>query len=279
VPTEPENTVELEFPWPLEDWAGRGFTPDPEKYAGDFVIEATRGTPHIFVTPVAAGARRVLHVVLAGPAGAARSLPVEFIPAPAGLAWCKAVFLASKAAEPPAPAVRLAARAPRTGLREPGPQTELSLMRTLRLMLNATAEGAAAIATANPALELKELDGTPRSFGDFTITSRFAVRDSTTDTLGICASVANQTARRLLFDPGSWVVRVGERAYPVRTADVPGELEPASSAAALLVLARGPDGTPTRLLPDNDFELSVLLAGSANPRPVARIPLEGFDPQ
>ena len=27
LPTEPENTLEIDFPWPLEDWAGRGFTP------------------------------------------------------------------------------------------------------------------------------------------------------------------------------------------------------------------------------------------------------------
>ena len=52
-PTEPGNTVEVDFPWPLEDWAGRGFTPDPERFAGDFVIEAARGKPRIFVTPVA----------------------------------------------------------------------------------------------------------------------------------------------------------------------------------------------------------------------------------
>src|SRR5271163_4810251 len=59
VPTEPEDTLEVDFPWPLVDWAGRGFTPDPEKFAGDFVVEATRGATRIFVTPVAAQARRV----------------------------------------------------------------------------------------------------------------------------------------------------------------------------------------------------------------------------
>lgn len=279
VPTEPENTVELEFPWPVEDWAGRGFTPDAEKYAGDFVIEATRGKARMFVTPVAAGAHRVLHVVLAGPSGATRSVPIEFMPAPAGLAWRKAVFLAAAAAGAPRPAVRLVERPPRSRLREPSAESELSLIRTLRLMANATPEGAGDIAAANPALDLKALGGAPRSFGDFTITGRFAVRDSTTDTLGICASVANQTARRLLFDPGSWVVRVGDRAYPVRTADFAGEIEPGESAAAFLVIGRGPDGAPTRLLADNDFEMSVMLAGSANPRPVRRMALEGFDPR
>jgi hypothetical protein len=148
----------------------------------------------------------------------------------------------------------------------------------MRLMLGTTEDGAGDIAAANPALELRRLGGAPRSFGDFTITPRFALSDATTGTLGLCASVANQTARRLLFEPGSWVVRAGDRVYPVLTVDFPHELEPGSTGVALLVLARGPDGEPTRLLPDNAFGISVLLRGSVNPRPVMRMPLEGFGP-
>jgi hypothetical protein len=279
LPTEPENTVEVDFPWPLEDWAGRGFTPDPEKFAGDFVIEAARGKERIFVTPVAVGAHRVLHVVLGEPGGGSRGIPIEFIPAPAGLAWRKVVFSSRKANGPPLPSVSLDARAPRASVREPGPESELGLIRTLRLMLNTTAEGAGEIASANPALSLKILDGVPDSFGDFTIANRFALRDSTTDTIGLCASVANQTARRLLFDPGSWIVRAGDRVYPVGTVDFVGELEPGATGAAFLVLARGPNGERTRLLPDNPFEISAVVAGSANPRPVRRMPLEGFEPR
>jgi hypothetical protein len=276
VPTDNDNTVEVDFPWPLEDWAGRGFTPDAEKFAGDFVIEAARGKTRLFVTPVAAGAHRVLHVVLAQPGGPTRSIPVEFIPAPAGLAWSKVVFEGAAAAGAPRPAVSLGAAPPRTRFREPSPESQMGLVRTMRLMLNTTEAGAADIAAANPALELKSLDGEPRSFGDFTIANRFALRDSATDTLGLCASVANHTARRLLFDPGSWVVRAGERVYPVRTVDFAGELEPGATGIAFLVLARGPDGAPTLLLPDNNFDISALLGGSVNPRPVIRMPLGGF---
>lgn len=277
-PTEPGDTLEVEFPWPLEDWAGRGFTPDPERFAGDFVIEAARGKPRIFVTPVAADAHRVLHVVLAQPGGRTRAIPMEFIPAPAGLAWRKVVLSAAAAPADPGPAAALSARRPVARLRDPSPESEIGLLDTLRLMLNSTAAGARDIAAANPSLALASLDGPPRSFGDFTIRARFAVRDSTTDTLGLCASVANQTARRLLFDPLSWVVRAGDRVYPVRTAEFANELEPWATGAALLVLARGPGGEATRLLPDNDFKISVLLIGSVNPRPVDRLPLDGFAP-
>ena len=278
VPTEPENTVEVDFPWPIEDWAGRGFTPEAEKFAGDFVVEAARGKTRLFVTPVAAGAHRVLHVVVGEPGGPSRGVPIEFIPAPAGLAWRKVVFAGGDAPAARRPAVSLDEGPPRSRFREPSPESEIGIMRTMRLMLNTTAEGAGDIAAANPALALNSLGGAPRSFGDFTITNRFALRDASSDTLGLCASVANNTARRLLFEPTSWVVRAGDRVYPVRTVDFAGELEPGATGIVLLVLARGPDGAPTRLLPDNDFGISVVLDGSVNPRPVIRMPLEGFGP-
>jgi hypothetical protein len=279
VPTEPENTVEVDFPWPVEDWAGRGFTPDAEKFAGDFVIEAARGSARLFVTPIAAGAHRVLHVVVAEPGGPTRGVPIEFIPAPAGLAWSKVLFESGRAAGARPRPVSLEARPPGTRFREASAESEVGIIRTMRLILNTTEEGAGAVAAANPALSLASLDGTPRSFGDFTIANRFALRDASTGTLGLCASVANQTARRLLFEPGGWVVRVGDRVYPVPTVDFPGELEPGATGVALLVLARGPDGAPNLLLPDNTFEISAVLAGSANPRPVIRMPLKGFGPE
>ena len=279
VPTEPENTVEIDFPWPLEDWAGRGFTPDAEKFAGDFVIEATRGSPRIFLTPVAGEAHRVLHAVLAPPGAPTRSVTLEFLPAPAGLAWRKVVLESGVPATSQEPPVSLEEQPPRPRLREASPESEIGLIRTLRLMLNTTEEGARAVATSNPALELATFAGTPRSFGDFTVRTRFAVRDATTGSLGISASVTNQTARRLLFDPESWVARVGDRVYPIRTVDFPNEVEPGATVPAFLVLARGPDGESTGLLPGNNFELSVILRGSVNTRPVMRMPLEGFDPR
>ena len=279
LPTEPENTIEIDFPWPVDDWAGRGFTPDAEKFAGDLVVEASRGKARIFVTPVTAGAHRVLDVVLSEPGGRTRGVPLEFVPAPAGLAWRKVVFVDGAPPSTPRAAVGLSGSEPRARLRQASPEAEIGLITTLRLMLNTTADGARDFAAANPALDIEELHGAPRSFGDFTIASRFALRDSTTGMVGICASVANETSRRLLFDPQSWVVRVGDRVYPVRTMDFAGELEPGSTAPVFIVLARGPDGAPTLLLADNAFEISALVKASVNPRPVLSIPLAGFGPR
>jgi hypothetical protein len=276
IPCAPADTVEVDLPRPLAEWAGRGFTPDPERFAGDFVIEAARGQRRLFVTAVTAGAHRVLHVVLAGAEGRDRSLALEFLPAPAGLAWTTVAF--AEPAAPPVPVVTLSPSPPGPPRREPTADSELGLLRTLRLLAGQTDAGAAAIAAANPALEFARQDGGPRSFGDFTLRGRFAVRDATTDSLGVCVDVANPTERRLLFDPASWVLRAGDHVYPVPTADFSGEVEPGATAAALLVLAHGPDGAPTRLRPDTPFEPSVVLLGSASPRPVLRSAVTGMDP-
>jgi hypothetical protein len=152
----------------------------------------------------------------------------------------------------------------------------MGMLRTLRLMQGEGSEGAAAIAAANPALSLRVLDEAPRSFGDFTLSNRFALRDATTGALGLCVSVTSASRRRLLFDPQAWVVRVGDHVYPIQTLDFPGELEPGSAATAFLVIARTPDGEPNRLLSDNAFEVSAALSGSASVRPVRRFELEGF---
>ncbi len=278
LPTDPGNTVEIDFPWAVEDWAGRGFTPDIEKFAGDFVIEASRGDRRMFVTPVAAEAHRILHVVLAQPGGGSRSLPLEFIPAPATLAWRKVVFASPPSANEARLGASLSSQPPRAPWRQPSADSEISLLRTLRLMVNTTADGAREIAAANPALEFSSFEGEPRSFGDFALLNRFALRDSTTDTLGVCVSVANHSGRRLLFDPASWVVRAGSRVYPIRTIDFANELEPGQTAPAFLVLARGPNGEATRLLPDNRLRVSAIATAAVNPRPVTRMPLQGVDP-
>jgi len=275
IPCQPADTVEVDLPGPLEEWAGRGFTPDPERFAGDFAIEAARGRPRLFVTPVVSGARRILHVVLAPVRGRQRSLTLEFLPAPAGLAWTKVVL--ADPAPAAAAAVRLLPTPPPAHYRAPSPESELGLLRTLRLFAAATAEQAAALAAANPALVLGVQDGRARPFDGFTLTPRFALRDATTGALGLGVSVANLTDRRLLFDPARWVVRAGDRVYPVATLDFAQEVEPGATVPAFLVLAHGPAGEPLRLLPDQPFEPSAALLGTASARPVQRLALAGWD--
>jgi hypothetical protein len=275
IPCQPSDTVEVDLPAPLEEWAGRGFTPDPERFAGDFAIEASRGRPRLFVTPVAAGAHRILHVVLGELRGPGRSLTLEFLPAPSGLAWTKVTFVAPAAAA--SSPLRLLPTPPQPSLRQPSAESELGLLRTLRLFANATAGEAAAWAAANPTLQFWAQDGGPRHFGDFNLTLRFALRDTTTGALGLGLSVENTSARRLLFDPASWIVRAGDHVYPAATVDFSHELEAGASAPAFLVIAHGPDGEAMRLLPDQTLETSVAILGEASPRPVQRLALPGLD--
>jgi len=272
IPTEADATLELDFPWPVADWAGRGFTPDPGKYTGDFIVDAARGKSRMFVTPVAGQARRLLHVVLAPRGADSMSVPLEFLPAPPGLSWTKVLF--ADPGNAPDGRIRLSPEAPRSRFREPSPDTEIGLIRTMRLLLNRPGDLARGVAEANPSLHWAPHSAGPRSFGDFTLALRFALRDEATDSLGLCVDAANATDRRLIFDPKSWLVRAGGRVYPVQTADFAAEIEPGQTQTAFLVVARGPDGAPTRLLPENDFAVSVALAGSVNPRPVRRFALE-----
>lgn len=279
VPTEPGNSVEIEFPLPVLDWQGRGFTPDAGAYAGDFVILAARGSRRIFVTPMVETAHRVLHVVLGDAAGGTRSLPIEFIPAPPNLAWRKVVFTLAEPGPAQKTTYRLTDRKPEDPVAEASPSSEIGLLRTLRLMSEAPADDRQAIAASNPSLSLAAFEAGGRSFGPFSVACLFAIRDSASGSLGLCAGVSNLTARRLLFDPSSWKVRVGDHVYPATTADFPSELEPGSTARAFLVIARGPDGNPTRLLADNTFLPSVALIAAVSARPVSRMGLGGFDPR
>jgi hypothetical protein len=72
-------------------------------------------------------------------------------------------------------------------------------------------------------------------------------------------------------------VRAGDRVYPIRTVDFANELEPGARGRVPGACARS-GRRATGLLPGNDFEISVGLIGSVNPRPVIRMPLEGFGP-
>jgi len=297
IPTDPAQSVELAFPWPLIDWAGRGFTPDPETYAGDFLVDARRGSPRLFVTPLVQGGRRVLHVVLGPPGTAPRTVLLEFLPAPPESAWSKVTFVAAASARPRAaaadsgdrgappedaaaanvrsPVIRTLRPAPSPD-RTPTPEVQLGLIRTMRLVRTLPLERARALVAADPALEWDDRQRAPRSFGPFVLRLAFALRDRTTDCLGLCVDVRNATRRRLIFDAESWVVRAGERVYPLRTADFANEIEPEAAAVAWLVLGRAQDGSPTRLLPATDFQVSVKLTATVNPHPVLRFPLAGL---
>ncbi len=285
VPTDPDHSVELDFPWPVVDWAGRGFTPDPETYAGDFLVDARRGSPRIFVTPLVSGGHRVLHLIVQPAGGPQRSIPLEFLAAPAGEAWHKVVLVegepGGEGPEAPPPSLdgplRRAERAARPvgpAGRAPTPVDELGLIHLMRRLHGLPADAAAALVAARPALQWDDHARPPQSFGPFTLRLAFALQDGATDCLGLCVEVRNATARRLIFDAESWVVRSGDRVYPVRTVDFAHEVEPESVQTAWLVLTPAPDQSPGLLPADGDLSVSVRLSASVNPKPIFRFPVD-----
>jgi hypothetical protein len=290
IPTDSDHSVELDFPWPVADWAGRGFTPDPESYAGDFLVDASRGSPRIFVTPLVSGGHRVLYVVLQPPGAAPRSVPLEFHAAPPGAAWHKVVLTDSPSGsgvKPDAgvpPAGMRHARAPADpamegSYRAPTTTVELELIRAMRRVRALGPDEAATSLGGQSPLQLDDRGRPPRSFGAFTLRQVVALRDGRTACLGLGIDVRNLTPRRLVFDPESWVVRAGDRIYPVRTVDFANEVEPDTAQTAWLVLARGPDGHPIPLQADDDLQVSVRLTAAVNPKPMLRFPVDPPRPE
>jgi hypothetical protein len=139
-------------------------------------------------------------------------------------------------------------------------------------------EEASALVESRPALQWDDQGRPPRSFGPFTLRVASALSDRTTNCLGLCVEVRNATARRLIFDATSWVIRSGDRIYPVRTADFANEIEPESVQTAWLVLTRSPDRNPAQLLREEDLRVSVRLSAAVNPRPILRFPIDPATP-
>lgn len=66
VPTHPSVTVFVQFPSPITDYSGRGFTEDPQRSAGEFVLRFIGGDNYFTLSPLTETARRTLHVVVSG---------------------------------------------------------------------------------------------------------------------------------------------------------------------------------------------------------------------
>lgn len=280
IPTTPEDATVVELPTAIDNWFGRGFTANPDSQAGDFVLVLRPGERRFSVTPLTKDAHRVLHLVTRN-----QLLALEFIPAVTRMASYRGVIFHDQQAA--ATAVNKAADServrrtevvrartpPRSSYREPSTATLDGLRRFMRLLLNLPEDMARRAVAANPALQLVQGNGEEQPYGDFSLVLRFALRDAVTDTLGLCVAVQNRTVRRLVFDNQSWLLRAGGTVFPVRTVDFPGMVEPEKTELALLILDRGPDGKPTRLMPDNEFRVSVQVAQSLSARPVTGIDL------
>lgn len=308
IPTTPEDTTFIELPVPLADWMGRGFTLDPRLFVGDFHLRLVIGGTHIGVVPLAAGARRTLHLILEDN----RLLTLDLAPAVSrDFAWRAVVFqdtdkmreavenAAKRERERMArPAVVAGSEAvprddddvggmsvvrrddapPESRYQRPNARTMDGMISLLRASVGLSAERVSLFSKANPSLQFVKHPGVPVNYGLYDLSVRTAIRDDITDTLGIAVAVTNLDRNmKLLFDPAEWIVRVGERVYRLNAPGTqimfPGTLNPGQSDMVYLVIGRAPDGVPTRLLPDNDFRVTAKLLDQTPALPVQSLDL------
>jgi hypothetical protein len=277
IPTAAEWSLEIDFPYPIADWAGRGFTPDPERFAGDFMIEAVRGSTRLYVSALAADAHRVLHVAFLAPTGEIQTVPLEFVPAPPQLAFRKLTFVDGAAAT--RPAVQPESPTALLPTKRSTPSAELALIRLMRLLDSLPPASATQLSATSPTLRYVSIRGEPADFGDFTVTACFVVEDRITGNTGICAELANACTKRILIDPRSWLVRSGNNAYRVRTVDFAGALDPAARARIFMVLETGANGAPVQLDPNQPVQISARVDEKASARPVTTYDVEPFLPR
>jgi hypothetical protein len=281
--THPNEATAIEVPYPIEDWAGRGFTPDPGQVAGDFYISVRRGEKVCFVSPLAEKAQRTLQLVMRSEA-----FPIELRPAPQDYAFRKVVFfdaieeqrqfaeLAEKAQQKmqSSEEVQRLRTAPRQPLAPASDELQLGLLRTMQMLANMSEQQARKVVASNPALSWAKKDGKPVDAGDFTLATRFVIRNEAMKAIGIACEVTNKTKRRLTFLADSFVVRSGKCIYPATATDFNPVVEPGATNVAFFAVARTPDGSPLRLAVETPVQVSLALATSASVHPSAAVTLQ-----
>lgn len=270
IPSNPKVTVFVQFPHPISDYAGRGFSEDPSEVAGDFFVRCLEGDSYFAVTPMTVSASRTLHVVCGGV-----GYPLHFFPAQEEVAWDKVIFVESRdapgtphsAARGGSSEVARSSRRPSSTLRTLSTTRALGIFDMLRLLANLPEKKATAMVATNPALAFS-VKNKRQLFGTFAITTHFVLRDSVFDALGFATTIENLSSDQLEFVPGSMTVRVGEHVYAALAEDMSPIARPKSAVPAFFVVAGDGAGGANRLAPENDFRLSIDLKGQTNPRPV-----------
>lgn len=89
--------------------------------------------------------------------------------------------------------------------------------------------------------------------GDFQIRLEEAFRFDAQDTLVFRVILRNHTDRELHYDPGSFVLRVGENRFTAAISDAGGTIPPKHDAIAYFAVSGTPTGGRNDLSLDNDF--------------------------
>lgn len=273
IPTSSIRTTTIMFPFAIDDVQGAGFTPDPSKLEGDYLISVR--SRYISLTAQKDGVRRNLNVIAGG-----RNYPLDVIPAnppsdaafsvilrtrPKAVAPIVAGAPGAPAGEPPIDASPIEARRstarPKSPLKSAGGARILGVLDQIKLL-----SGQGSIEDAKKAASL--MDGV--SFAarsdvtdhlDYRIEVTHVLRNTKLDALGFAVKVKNTCARALRFDPESFATRVGDpsRGLLLRqvTSDINPVLAPGEERRAYFVVIGTAEGTPNWVDPANRFTVSL----------------------
>lgn len=285
VPTHPNVTVFIQFPGPITDFAGRGFSEDPAEVAGDFFVRHVDGDSYLAVTPLTDTARRTLHVISGG-----HGYPLHFFPATEDAAWDKLILveairtdsrqvrLAREGGKRPAASalptgsdgVTRSSHPPRANAKHLGVERTLGVIDTLRMLANLPPAKALAVVQCNRALALS-LASKVQDFGEYKITTHFVLRDNVYDALGFSLSIENVSRNELHFEPNSFTVRAGDHVYAATASDWSPLVPPKEKVPVFFVVAGDGSGGLNRLSCDNDFRVSLAVAARTNPHPTSTL--------
>jgi hypothetical protein len=270
IPTHPSVTIFIQFPFPISDYSGRGFTEDPQQAAGDFVLRQIDGDNYLIVCPLTETARRTLHVVTGG-----KGYPLHFFPASASEAWEKITFLVDPSDVPSTsqkavPQIARTTKPPRKNYERPGTARVIGMIDMLRMLANMPEKQARGVVTANSALSFSIKNQAQKHEG-FSITTQFVVRNQLLDSLGFAVTLENTGRQPLDFAPDSFSIRAGAHVYHAAAADLDPHLEPHGKTTAFFVVVGDGTGGANHLSSENDFRVSIDLAGRPAELPVTEL--------
>lgn len=165
------------------------------------------------------------------------------------------------------PQVKRVEQPPGAMLRASTPSLELGMVSFLRMLVALPRPEAVRAASQSDVFQSQEKKD-EYDFGEYNVRVAWAVRDTTTNAIGLALMVTNRTTMQMAFEAPGWVVRVGERLYRPTTVKGGLAVDPGATVPVFLVIGIDQDtGRPLDLDVRNEFQPSGRIAGLTSARP------------
>ena len=269
VGTTEQWSTEIDLPYPVIDWRGRGFTPDPDHVAGDFMLDLDPGSQHFTISALGPSAHRVLHVELLAPDGKHLTYPIEFVPEAAETAPRRVTFVGWE----PTPDV-LPTGTPAAGPALPtSPRSIEALMGLMASLKALTPLEAGPVVATSPNLAYHVLHQAPCMLPEISILPVSAITDVSRGLTGLFVWLKNTGAKSILMDPLSWTITLPTGTVRVLAVDYTAWTKPGDEALVCLVVA-----PPLPLAAARALLVSAQVRDHRSQRPVETENLPPFSP-